>query len=145
MSGAPAPKAEVKGRPAAAVLDASALLTLLNNEPGVERVEDAVAAGALVSTVNWAEVLNTLVVAGGEPSEIAALALPAGGGQLSLVPFDEEQARESARLTRTTHSLGLSLADRACLALGRLRGLRVLTTDRAWRSLRLSITIEVIR
>jgi PIN domain nuclease of toxin-antitoxin system len=130
----------------AAVLDASALLALVNDEPGVHRVRAAVANGALVSTVNWAEVLAKLVVAGGEPSEIAAMALAAGaGGQLQLVPFDDEQARESARLIRKSRSLGLSLADRAALALARLRGLPVLTTDRAWRSLRLSIRIDVIR
>ena len=62
-----------------------------------------------------------------------------------LVAFDGEQAREAARLRVKTRSLGLSLADRATLALARLRGLPVLTTDRAWRSLRLPIKVEVIR
>ena len=131
---------------AGAVLDASALLAFINDEPGVDRVGEAIARGALVSAVNWAEVLAKLVVVGGEPNEVAAIALPAGdGGRLQLVPFDDEQARESARLIRKTRSLGLSLADRAALTLARLRGLPVLTTDRTWRSLRLSIRIEVIR
>jgi PIN domain nuclease of toxin-antitoxin system len=130
----------------AAVLDASALLALVNEEPGFHRVAETITAGALVSAVNWAEVLAKLVVAGGDPNEITAMALPtAGVGQLQLVPFDDEQARQSARLIRHTRSLGLSLADRAALALAELRNLRVLTTDRAWRSLRLSIRIEVIR
>lgn len=131
---------------AGAVLDASALLAFINDEPGVDRVGEAIARGALVSAVNWAEVLAKLVVVGGEPNEVAAIALPVGdGGRLQLVPFDDEQARESARLIRKTRSLGLSLADRAALALAGLRGVPVLTTDRAWRSLRLSIRIEVIR
>ena len=130
------------------VLDASALLAFILEEPGAERVEAEIARGAIVSAVNWAEVLAKLVAAGREPNEVAAMALPSttpGDGRLQLVGFDAEQARESARLIRNTRSLGLSLADRAALALARLRGLPVLTTDRAWRSLRLPIKIEVIR
>ena len=131
---------------ATAVLDASALLAVINQEAGRERVEEAVAAGALLSTVNWAEVLTRLVMSGADPNAVTAVALPTGnGGQLQLIPFDDEQAREAARLIRKTRSLGLSLADCAALALAKLRGLPVLTSDRAWRSLRLSIKIEIIR
>jgi len=131
---------------ATAVLDASALLAVVNQEAGRERVEEAVAAGALLSTVNWAEVLTRLVMSGADPDAVTAVALPTGNaGQLQLIPFDDEQAREAARLIRKTRSLGLSLADRAALALAKLRGLPVLTSDRAWRSLRLSIKIEIIR
>ena len=118
----------------------------MKDEDGADRVEEAVQAGALISTVNWAEVLSRLVQSGGDPFEVTSRALPfAELGLLSLIPFDDEQARETARLRVKTQSLGLSLADRAALALGRLRGLPVLTADRAWRSLRLAITIEVIR
>ena len=128
------------------VLDASALLALIQDEPGADRVERAIAEGALASTVNWAETLSRLVQVGGDAVEVVAQALPGSeAGLLQLVPFDDEQARETARLRRPTQSLGLSLADRAALALARLRGLSVLTTDRAWRSLRLQIKIEVIR
>jgi len=66
-------------------------------------------------------------------------------GTIELVPFTEAHAREPARLRPATRRLGLSLADRACLARGRLHRLPVLTTDRAWRSLRISVRIEVIR
>jgi ribonuclease VapC len=133
-------------RSASAVLDASALLAMLRHERGAERVAAVVSGGALISAVNWAEALSRLVQVGGDPHEVAAQALPRGeGGQLALVPYDDDQARETARLRPRTSSLGLSLADRAALALARLRGLPVLTTDRAWRSLRLSIKIEVIR
>ena len=131
---------------AGAVLDASALLALLNGEPGADRVRDALEGGALVSAVNWAEVLARLVVAGGDLDEIDAMVLPPGdGGQLQLVPFDAEQARASARLVRRTRSLGLSLADRAALGLATLRRLPVLTTDRAWRPLRPSVDVRIIR
>jgi ribonuclease VapC len=136
----------VNERTASAVLDASALLAMLWKEQGAEQVAAAVSRGALISTVNWAEALSRLVQVGGDPLEVAAQALPRGeGGQLALVPYDDEQARETARLRSRTASLGLSLADRAALSLARLRGVPVLTTDRAWRSLRLSIKIEVIR
>jgi PIN domain nuclease of toxin-antitoxin system len=136
----------VNERPASAVLDASALLAMLRHEQGAERVAAVVSGGALISAVNWAEALSRLVQVGGDPHEVAAQALPRGeGGQLALVPYDDDQARETARLRPRTSSLGLSLADRAALALARLRGLPVLTTDRAWRSLHLSIKIEVIR
>jgi ribonuclease VapC len=129
-----------------AVLDASALLALLLEETGGRRVADVVRDGAFVSAVNWAEVLTRLVQAGGDPVTAAARALPSGdAGLLSLVPYDDEQARETARIWVKTQRLGLSLADRAALALARVRGLPVLTSDRAWRSLHLSIKIEVIR
>ena len=87
-----------------------------------------------------------LGVAGRDPIETTAMALPGSpASRLELVPFDAVLARESARLARRTQSLGLSLADRAALALAQVRRLPVLTTDRAWRSLRLPIRIEVIR
>jgi ribonuclease VapC len=130
----------------AAVLDASALLAFLREEPGAARVETFVCQGALVSAVNWAEVLGRLVVWGGDAHEASAMALPGGPTtRLQLVPFDDEQARESARLVRYTRPLGLSLADRAALALALTRRLPVLTTDRVWRSLRLPVRIDVIR
>jgi len=132
--------------PATAVLDASALLALVREEPGADRVRSVIDEGALISVVNWAEVLANLVIGSPDPDEVSAMALPGGPGtRLHLAPFDDEQARETARLVRYTRSLGLSLADRAALALAKQRQLRVLTTDRAWRSLRLPIKIEVIR
>jgi len=128
------------------VLDASALLALLFEEAGADRVESAIGAGALVSAVNWAEVLAKLVETGGDAHEASAIALPGGPStRLHLVAFDADQARESARLIRKTRSVGLSLAERVAIALAQLRRLPVLTTDRAWRALRLPVRIEVIR
>ena len=129
------------------VLDASALLALVYDEAGADRVEPAIRNGALISTVNWAEALSRMAERGdpvdrGVPrlrTQVDAI------GALTIWPYDEVQAIETARLRTATRSLGLSLADRACLALARLRRLPVFTTDRAWRSLHLSIKIEVIR
>ncbi|MBI3490210.1 MAG: PIN domain-containing protein [Acidobacteria bacterium] len=135
-----------ESREPASVLDASALLALIREERGAERVGAAISEGALVSVVNWAEVLANLVVGSDDPHEVTSMALPGGpASRLELVSFDDEQAKETARLVRYTRSLGLSLADRAALALARIRRLPVLTTDRAWRALRLPIKIEVIR
>ena len=100
-----------------------------------------------MSSVNGAEALSDMAERG-EPVDVAvphATRVIDKIGTLSVIPFDEAQASQAARLRMPTKSLGLSLADRACLALGRIHRLPVLTTDRAWRSLRLSIKIEVIR
>lgn len=129
------------------VLDASALLALAYDEPGAGRVEPALRGGALIAAVNWAETLSRMAERG-EPVDVSVPRLRTRItriGTLLIVPFDEAQAEQVARLRMPTKSLGLSLADRACLALGRLRRLPVLTTDRAWRSLHLSIKIDVIR
>lgn len=123
------------------VLDASALLALLFKEPGHERV--AVAAdGALASTVNLAEVL-TRFVRDGHPvaSVLRYLEIYA----IEWIPFDDIQAAEVAALWPQTRQAGLSLADRACLALALDRNLPVLTADRVWTELGLPLDIRLIR
>jgi ribonuclease VapC len=136
----------VIGREGAAVFDASALLALLLDEPGADRAASALGRGACMSTLNWAEVLARLIERGDTPEAAEAKGWQVtAAGTLALVAFDEAQARETARLRPSTRTLGLSLADRACLALGRRQRLPVITADRAWRALRLSIKIEVIR
>jgi PIN domain nuclease of toxin-antitoxin system len=129
------------------VLDASALVAFVYDEPGADRLEPAIRAGAFTSTINWAETLSRMVERGETvDAALARLRLQiAALGKIDVVPFTESHAREAARLRQPTRHLGLSLADRACLALGRLHRLPVLTTDRAWRSLRISVKIEVIR
>lgn len=130
-----------------AILDASALLAYLTDEPGAGRVRTALARGALISAVNWAETLSTLADHGQAP-DAAAQALQARGVYRQLVevvPFDEPLARAVARLRRSTRHAGLSLGDRACLALGLSRGLPVLTADRAWNRLPLKVRIVQIR
>lgn len=129
------------------VLDASALLALVHGEPGGERVSVALSHGSAISAANLAEVLTKLVERG-EPVESALQLLGDYGilGQsLFVFPLDESRAIEVARLRPSTRAAGLSMGDRACLALARELGLPVLTTDQAWADLQLGIAVEVIR
>jgi PIN domain nuclease of toxin-antitoxin system len=121
------------------VLDASALLALLFAEPGHERVA-AVAADASASTVNLAEVLTRFVRDG---HSVAAVLQQLETYTIELVPFDDMHAAEVALLWPSTRQAGLSLADRACLALALDRKLPVLTADRTWAELRLPIDIRL--
>jgi ribonuclease VapC len=134
-------------RTAVAVLDASSLLAVVFGEPGSDRVERAISRGAVMSTINWAEALSRMTEDGEEIRSAVrrVQTLAAALGSLTVVPLEEGHAVEAARLRPLTKHLGLSLADRVCLAVGRLWRLPVLTTDRAWRSLHISVKIEVIR
>jgi len=123
------------------VLDASALLTILNQEPGKERVE-AILGQATVSTVNVAETIGKLIDAGMTGANaIASVELL----HLEVIDFDMEMARIAGSLKQSTKKLGLSLGDRCCLALGIVRGSIVVTADRLWSRLRLGIQVEVLR
>ncbi len=123
------------------VLDASALLALLQRERGHEKVA-AVVGEAKVSTVNLAEVGSRLTNIG-RPLAQVRTALDALA--VDIVPFDREQAIETACLRPPTRSLGLSLSDRACLALARLLRLPAMTTDRAWMKLHIGVQVMAIR
>jgi len=128
------------------VLDASAFLAYLLGEPGGEEVRDAIGGGALISAVNWAEVLSKLADAGVEPGEAARRlarerVLP---GAVSVAAFDAAQALEAARLRSSTRRVGLSLGDRACLALGRVAGLEVLTAEASWAAVGLDAPRVVV-
>ncbi|HEY5382856.1 MAG TPA: type II toxin-antitoxin system VapC family toxin [Acidobacteriaceae bacterium] len=123
------------------VLDASALLALLDSEPGADRVHAAVAS-ALISTVNLAEVYSNLADRGSD----ALLALQAIRFAVrEVVPFTDAMAELTGRLRPLTRDLGLSLGDRACLALAMMRNADVVTADKAWRKLKLPCTIHIIR
>lgn len=124
------------------VLDASALLALLNQEEGSEQVVESVAAGATVGAVNLSEVVSKLSLAG-MPEPLIREALDPLG--LEIVAFDVELAYRAALLAGPTRNAGLSLGDRACLALAAQLGLPALTADRAWRNLALQVQIHVIR
>ena len=123
------------------VLDASALLAYLQDEPGGERVRD-VLADSVMSSVNWAEVIGKArderVDTRGLREDLASLGL-------ALEPFSAEQGEIAGRLKERTRRLGLSLGDRACLTLGSDRGETVYTADRAWLQLELGVDIEAIR
>jgi ribonuclease VapC len=129
------------------VLDASALLAWLRLEPGALEVRTALDKTAAMSVVNWAEVLSKLSDLGQNPVEVQSRMFEAGGFQKDLLlwPLDEAMAVEVAKLRAKTRSSGLSLGDRACVALGQHLRLPILTTDRAWKSLRLSVSVQLIR
>ena len=110
------------------VLDSSAVLALLLGEPGAETVTSTL-PGALLSAVNCAEVVTKLGERGMPVAEARA-AIEAIGAE--LVGFDTDQACLAGEFRGATRSAGLSLGDRACLALARLRGLRAMTADAAW-------------
>jgi ribonuclease VapC len=123
------------------VLDSSALLAMLFFELGGERVADLVPQSCM-STVNLAEVLGRLARDGRALDEPLDQIEQMG---IAWIAFDREISIEAAALLPTTAPLGLSLGDRACLALAKLRNLPAVTADRAWTRLNLDITVEVIR
>jgi PIN domain nuclease of toxin-antitoxin system len=110
------------------VLDASAVLAVLNREPGNEQVV-AVLPAALLGTVNLAEVISKLCERG-VPADAAMEAVQCLG--LDIVPHSREQALRAGELRPLTKAFGLSLGDRACLALGRERRAAVITAERRW-------------
>ena len=123
------------------VLAASALLAYLRAEPGSEAV-DGVLGSALITSVNWAEVLQKSLSAGVEAKglrqELQALGL-------AVEPFSAGDADTAALLWPQTRNLGLSLADRACLSLALRLNLPVLTCDRIWAELTLPLRIQLLR
>lgn len=129
------------------MLDASALLAYLRDEPGAEAVADAVASGAAISTVNLGEVLSRVADRGADPARVARQMADRGllDGAIAVEPFTSADAVEVARLRPLTRGRGLSLGDRACLALARRLALPAITADRAWAQLDLSIELLHIR
>jgi len=128
-------------------LDASALLAYLHGEAGAERVAEAIAEGAIISSANLAEVLTKRADAGDHPAAVAASLVETGllGGALAVVDLNFDDAVEIAKLRGSIRSVGLSLGDRACLALARRYGARVLTADAAWARLDIGVRVQTIR
>ena len=124
------------------VLDASTLLALLANEPGAARVAQALAQRARISAVNLSEVVAKLSDRG-LPDEAVFEVLD--GLELTVVAFDADLALDAGVLRASTRARGLSLGDRACLALARRTGFRALTCDGAWAGLDLGVDVEVVR
>lgn len=122
-----------------AVLDASALLAWLQSEPGGELVEEKLAVGA-ISSLNWSEVLQKSLAHG---IDVTGLRQDLEALGLVIMPFDADDAEQAARLW--SQGSGLSLADRACLALGLRLGAPVLTADRLWAQVSLEVAVQVIR
>jgi PIN domain nuclease of toxin-antitoxin system len=129
------------------VLDASALLSYLNDEAGADLVEQALLRGCAISAVNLAEVLSKLADVGEDPKEVTSNLERRGllGGKLMVSPLSADDAILIASLQKSTRAHGLSLGDRACLGLALRLRLPALTADRAWSRLKVAVKIEAIR
>ncbi|MDR4653272.1 MAG: type II toxin-antitoxin system VapC family toxin [Nitrosomonas sp.] len=123
------------------ILDASALLSFLQNEPGNNQVE-AVLPEAVICSVNWSEVVQKTIAAGvdinGMREDLEALGL-------RILPFSMEEAELAAQLWQQTRQAGLSLGDRACLSVGLRMNASVLTADQIWATLNLPVVVRCIR
>lgn len=124
---------------AGVILDASAVLALLRNEPGASKIAAAL-DGARMSLVNHAEVVSYYAKAGSERAAIDEMlrALP-----IELVPIDHDLASSAGMLRAVTAQTGLSLGDRFCLALAARDALPVLTADRAWKDVESACGVKV--
>lgn len=126
------------------VLDASALLALIQVESGADRITQALELGeCVISSVNLSEALAKLISVGMPPGQAEAVVM---GIPAQVVPCDEETGLRAGRLATLGKPLGLSLGDRICLATAQVHGGTVLTTEQAWRKVRLEhVVIEVVR
>ncbi|MFY9694753.1 MAG: type II toxin-antitoxin system VapC family toxin [Xanthobacteraceae bacterium] len=126
---------------ASAVLDSSAILAILNNEPGADAVEEML-DDALVSTVNYAEVVAKLVERGSTSAQAQSVLRSIA---LTTSNFDILLAQRTGALRAETEKRGLSLGDRACLALAEREGVPALTGDRNWVGAVSGIEIRLFR
>jgi ribonuclease VapC len=123
------------------VLDASALLALLNQEQGSEQVASRLSA-AVMCTVNLAEVVAKLTDVG-IPGEAIHTAIDALG--FTIIDFDANMAFEAASYDCRHVKQAYLLGDRACLATAFVLKRTALTADQVWTHLNLSITVQCIR
>lgn len=121
------------------VLDASALLAFLGNEPGRDPVGAALATGeCLISALNWSEVCQKQV-----QHDLPRTALSALSELLEIVPVTRDHGEAAASLWPSARFL--SIADRVCLALAIEREVVVLTCDRAWADADIDVQLEIVR
>ena len=123
------------------VMDASAVLALLQGEPGGERVARTL-PGSIISTVNLAEAHGKVARSQRDPRQVGSL-LVSGG--LEVEPFSEADAEAAGAMEPSTRKLGLSLGGRACLALAERLGRPILTADRALAEAARPVSVELIR
>ena len=122
------------------VLDNSALIAFLGDEPGADIVRSNLDA-AVISTVNLSETAAYVRRKGHVPFD--DMIIDELG--LTVVDFTREQALKAGELIQLFRSKGLSLGDPACLSLGIIRRLPILTADRKWNDLDLDVRINFIR
>ena len=126
---------------ASVILDASAMLAVLNGEPGAELVV-AELDDAAISTVNYAEVTSKLAGGDADRSAVSDAILRLG---VRIVDFDKGLADRTGELRPLTRHRGLSLGDRACIALAEREGAPALTADRRWRDIMPTVEIRLFR
>jgi ribonuclease VapC len=124
------------------VLDASAILAVIHGEPGSDKLYPELLANALVSSVNLAEVQSKLVAKGWDLEQAWE---DCSSVVDQVLPFTMAHAKSAGSLILATRSLGLSLGDRACLALALEVKAPVYTADRSWKNLKLDLRINLIR
>ncbi|HEX7882118.1 MAG TPA: type II toxin-antitoxin system VapC family toxin [Afipia sp.] len=122
------------------VLDASALLAMLNEEPGGAKVADNIAS-ARICVINYAEVISHFIRLGMPERDIDAMLVPL---PMEVVPADKGLGKIAGRLRRVTAQAGLSLGDRFCLALALRDGLRAWTADKVWKTVEKDVEVDIV-
>lgn len=123
------------------VLDASAVLAWILREPGYECVQALLERGnCVVSAVNAAEVVSKLMDKGRPQAALRQVIDQLG---VPCIAFDAQQATDAGLLRQATRAKGLSLGDRACLALARQRGGTAYTADRSWLELVMPLAVQI--
>lgn len=124
------------------VLDASAILAVIHQEPGCDKLSKPLLETAVVSTVNLAEVQSKLVITGWHAEDAWE---DATAVVRQVFAFTLEHAKHTGSLIAQTRPSGRSLGERACLALALELNAPIYTADRSWKNLKLGVTIHVIR
>jgi PIN domain nuclease of toxin-antitoxin system len=124
------------------VVDSSVVIAYLRREPEWESLEHHLSGVCLISTVNLTEVIGKLREKRVESATVDIIIDRLG---LTVVPFDETQARWAGELRLVIRHPGLSLGDRACLALASVQGLTAITTDKAWGQLEIGVKVRIVR
>ncbi len=123
------------------VVDSSVLIGIIRRERGHEKLAEVVRGGT-ISAVNYSDVITHMTDLDIDPTDWRA---GLESFQMIVAPFDLEQCEAAGILRRETRHIGLSLGDRACLALARTLGTAVLTADRDWAKLDIGIDIRLVR
>ncbi len=122
------------------ILDTSAIIALIKNEPGADIVK-ANLKGSVMSSVNYSEAVAVLARKMPRDTIVSVLTKLVS----EIIDFDHVQATEAGMLFQVTKELGLSLGDRACLTLAKIKNMPVLTADLIWLDLKINIEIKTIR
>lgn len=122
-------------------------MAVLHDEDGAANVMEAIEQGSAISVANWAEVLSKLAEGGRDPDVAAGQLRRAEGSRraLAIEPVTAADCIAIAQLRVVTRVQGLSLADRACLALADRLGVPALTADRKWAEADVEAEVQLIR